>query len=523
MGEGSLWERSGGFLLALAAVVLTGAAFAGPAAANEATIVSEKQVTPRRIELTINTPAFTAPTKVDIDLPTGYDDKPSRRWPVTYFTAGTQNRYNAFNDFLDGETLTAGYPSIVVSPDANSGYWSDWYNDGTFGPPEYETFVIEQLIPLIDARFRTLGDRSHRAIFGISMGGYGSMMLAARHPDLFAAAATLSGAVDSNIPLNGSVLSISSTFDGAPVDAIYGPRATQEVRWRGHNPTDLASNLGDLDLQVRTANGVLNPEIGEGAGANDAASCFVEGGVYNASINFHEMLDSLGLEHDWKDYGNGCHTVPNFKREVIDTLASFKGLLADPPAPPATFEYRSIEPHFDIWGWHVDADPGRALEFMKLAGGRNDMMFEGSGLTTVTTPVLYRGLKAVDVNGTPTRPRADGRLRFEVDLGPAHPIQQYTPGAASTFRKRQVKFAPHALVRITKVKRLKSGLRVCTRAIGGVVPRARIKAGGRNVKVRIGAKATCRTLRLRGRVSKVTVTGRDRFGHTVRAKAPAPA
>lgn len=516
-------ERSGGLLLSLAAMVITAAALAVPAAANEATITSEKQVTPRRIELTIDTPAFVAPTKVDIDLPVGYGDKPSRRWPVTYFTAGTQNRYNAFNDFLDGETLTADYPSIIVSPDANSGYWSDWYNDGTFGPPEYETFVIDQLIPLIDERFRTIADRSHRAIFGISMGGYGSMMLAARHPDLFVGAATLSGAVDSNIPLNGTVLSISSTFDGAPVDAIYGPRATQQVRWRGHNPTDLASNLDDLDLQVRTANGVLNPEIGEGAGANDAASCLVEGGVYNASVNFHEMLDALGVDHDWVDYGNGCHTVPNFKREVIDTLSTFKGLLADPPAPPATFDYRSIEPHFDIWGWHVDTGADRALEFMALSGGRNEMTFEGSGLTTVTTPALYRGLKSVDVNGTPTRPRADGRLRFEVDLGPAHTIQQYTPGAATTFKKRRVSFAPHALVRITRVKRTGPDLRVCARAVGGVVPRARLRAGRASVKLKIGAKTTCRTVRLRGRASKVTITGRDRFGHAVRAKAPAPA
>lgn len=88
------------------------------------------------------------------------------------------------------------------------------------------------------------------------------MMLAAHHPDLFAGAASLSGAVDSNLPANGAVLSISPTFQGAQPDAIYGPRATQEVRWHGHNPTDLASNLRSLDLQVRSANGVPNPGIG---------------------------------------------------------------------------------------------------------------------------------------------------------------------------------------------------------------------------------------------------------------------
>jgi S-formylglutathione hydrolase FrmB len=381
------------------------------------------------IELTVATPAFVAPTKVDVNLPVGYDADPSRRWPVTYFTAGTMNRYNAFNQVLDGEKLASAYPSIIVSPDANSGYWSDWYNGGAFGPPKYETFVIDQLIPLIDARFRTIADRSHRAIFGISMGGYGSLMFAARHPDLFVAAASLSGAVDSNLTANGAVLSASSTFDGAAPDAIYGPRAEQEVRWRGHNPTDLAANLRGLDLQVRTANGILNPGIGEGtATAGDVPSCVVEGGVHMASVDFHQQLDGLGIPHVWKDYGPGCHTAPNFKREVLDTLAVFERVLANPPTPPATFDYQSIQPHFDLWGWTVDADPARALEFLKLDdAGRGGATFTGSGTTTATTPAIFRDVLYVDVVGAgKTRrviPDEAGRITFSVDLGAAHPNQ----------------------------------------------------------------------------------------------------
>ena len=228
-------------IAAVLAAILAALAFAGTAAAaNPAVIIDEQRVTDRVIELTIDTPAFTEPTKVHVDLPTGYADDPGRRWPVTYYTSGTMNNYNTFNDFLGGEELTEDYPSILVSPDGNSGYWSDWFNGGALGPPEYETYVIDQLIPLIDEHFRTIPDRAHRVIFGISMGGYGSTMLAARHPDLFGAAATLSGAVDSNLPANGAVLSLSSTFDGGEPDAIYGPRATQEVRWHGHNPTDLS-------------------------------------------------------------------------------------------------------------------------------------------------------------------------------------------------------------------------------------------------------------------------------------------
>jgi S-formylglutathione hydrolase FrmB len=503
--------------MALAAAAFATGGLTNAARANDVQIISERQVADRVVELTIATSAFAAPTKVDVILPVGYDTDPSRRWPVTYFTAGTMNHYNTFRTFLDGVKLAGTYPSIIVSPDANSGYWSDWYNGGAFGPPKYETFVIDQLIPLIDTRFRTIAERSHRAIFGISMGGYGSMLFAARHPDLFVAAASLSGAVDSNLPANGAVLSVSSMFDGAAPDAIYGSRATQEVRWRGHNPTDLSANLRDLDLQIRTADGTPNPSIGEGEGSGDIPSCVVEKGVQMASVNLHQQLDALGIDHAWKDYGAGCHTVPNFQREVVDTLAVFERVLADPPVPPARFDYRSIERQFDVWGWHVDADPARALEFLRLQAGYAGVTLEGSGRTTVMTPAWYRGLEAVDVNGKPTKPEADGRLRFVADLGAAHTAQQYTPGANTALESRHVSLAPHAIVRITQVRRVRRGMRVCARAIGGEVRRARITVGARTLRATISAKTSCHVLNVRSRRATVTIRGRDRFGHPILA------
>lgn len=66
---------------------------APPAQGSEARITAEERVGPRVIELTISTPAFTTPTKVDVNLPVGYDADRGRRWPVTYFLAGTMNTY----------------------------------------------------------------------------------------------------------------------------------------------------------------------------------------------------------------------------------------------------------------------------------------------------------------------------------------------------------------------------------------------------------------------------------------------
>lgn len=500
--------------LRLALVAALATLTCAPAAgAQQAEITGERRIKDRVLNLTIRTSAFSAPTDVEVFLPAGYDAQPGRRWPVTYFTAGTMNSQATFRTLVKGDELVRDYPAIVVSPDSNSGYWSDWYNSGTFGPPKYETFVIDELVPLIDARFRTYAQRSHRFVFGVSMGGYGAMMLAARHPDVFAAAASLSGAVDSNLPANGAVLSASSTFDGAPADAIYGPRAEQEIRWRGHNPADLAANLRGLDLQVRGANGTPAPQIGENPASADGVSCVVEGGTYMASVSFHRALAALGVDHVWRDYGPGCHSPANFTREVTDTLKHFERLLPMPPAAPANLDHRSIRPRFDVFGWTVQADAERALEWLEVQGSRATVTLTGSGRTAVTTPAWYRGLAAVDVAGRPVAPGDDGRLRFEVDLGPAHTVQQLRPGAATTMTTRTVTLSPHAAVRVA-ARRGRRQLLVCLRAVGGDVRDVRVTAGARTLPVQAGRRTRCRGMAARA-ATVVKVRGTDAAGRRV--------
>jgi esterase/lipase superfamily enzyme len=391
----------------------------------------------------------------------------------------------------------------------------------------YETYVIEQLIPLIDSHFRTIANRSARAVMGESMGGYGAMMFAAHHPDMFAAAASLSGAVDSNPPADGAALSASSTADGAPPDAIYGPRVTQEARWHGHNPVDLAANLRDVNLQLRSADGNLDPAIGETPA--DAEWCLIESGIHTANIDLHQQLLSLHIPHLWKDYGAGCHTVPNFEREIADSLPVLAHAFARRQAAPASFNYRSIEPHIDIWGWHIDTDPARALEFLNINNAsRSGLTLVGSGTTAVTTTPLFHGLRHVDVmGGVPqvATPDAEGHIRFEIDLGPADRQQQYGEGATTAMTTRTVTFAPHAIVRITRIRVTHRGVRICARTIGGNV-NARIslvdghaRPAARSFKTTLTATATCGTLPwthvLVSGSHTLTITGRDLFGHAV--------
>jgi S-formylglutathione hydrolase FrmB len=399
---------------------------------NAASITAEQPIGDNGVELTIFTPAFTAPTRVQVFLPKGYAKHPRRRWPVTYYLHGAQGDEKRFDQWYGD--LIDKFPSIVVAPAGGAiGFYSDWYNAGAGGPPMYETYDLDQLVPLIDARFRTTGTRAGRALIGESMGGYGVMTYAARHPDLFASAVSLSGAVDSNYAGAIALISAGPPIQGGQPDAIYGSRVSDEVRWHGHNPTDLADNLRDVDLQVRTAEGYPDPSI-ETPGEGTASDCALEHGIFDMTTAFHERLVGLGIPHVWQDYGAGCHTIPNFRREFTDSLPGLERVFADPRRDPRTFSYRSIEPHFRIWGWRIKADPARALEFLQLKhAGRRGFTLVGSGTTEVTTPPFFGGR----------------RRHFTVDLGPAHPNQQDTnasraagDGAPGYFVTSRVRFAP---------------------------------------------------------------------------------
>src|SRR4051794_11181721 len=261
--RGTLPRSMRGFV---AAVALLAAAFAA-APARAAELVSTQQLSPRLQELTMRTSALKADTHVRILLPAGYD--PSRRYPVLYLLHGGADDYRSWtrpaDDKGDAEAATAGLQLIVVMPDAGQGGWyTDWYNNGAGGTPAWESYHVGQLIPWVDAHLPTIADRGQRAIAGLSMGGFGAMSYAARHPDLFSSASSWSGAVDTNTPGAGHVIDAIAGLDGGVPGSLWGVRETEEVRWRGHNPWDLAANLRGMTLSVRSGNGEPGGPYGGG-------------------------------------------------------------------------------------------------------------------------------------------------------------------------------------------------------------------------------------------------------------------
>jgi S-formylglutathione hydrolase FrmB len=388
-------------------------------------LVSSKKLGPRLEELTFRTRALSGDTRVRVLLPSDYDQSGHTRYPVLYLLHGSVDDYRSWTDKGDAEHLTAGLPLIVVMPNAgNGGFYSDWFNNGAGGAPEWETYHVGQLIPWIDAHYPTRARRAGRATAGLSMGGFGAMTYPARHPGMFVAGASFSGAVNSNeYPPSGEP--DESTLDGGEPYATWGPRQTEEVRWRAHNPWDLAVNLRGLDLTLRTGNG----QPGGPYGGGDP----IEAYVHQASADLHAKLTSLGIRHVWDDYGPGGHAWEYWQRDLKETLPSIMASFSEPPRRWAPFTFIAVEPRYRIHGWRVAIDRP-ALEFSRMENvSRRGFTLAGSGSGTVVTAPLFRAQRdyAVTVGKTVKRIAADrhGRLRITVPLGPGNQFQEYTTAA----------------------------------------------------------------------------------------------
>src|SRR4051794_12157651 len=146
---------------------------------------------------------------VNVLLPSDYASSPARRYPALYLLHALNYNENTWLDLSDVEKFTASYTAdkaaIVVMPDGGP---QGWYSDWPGGEELWETYHLQRVIPAIDARFRTLADRAHRAVAGFSMGGYGALLYAARHPDLFVAAGGFSPISPTTFP--------DQPYDGAP-------------------------------------------------------------------------------------------------------------------------------------------------------------------------------------------------------------------------------------------------------------------------------------------------------------------
>lgn len=159
-------------------------------------------------------------------------------WPVVYLLHGYGGNYSSWVSEVPAiKDLADQHGLIVVCPDGGFGSW--YWDSPVDSAFRYETYVAKELVDWIDARYKTIADRSGRAITGLSMGGHGALYLAFRHQDVFGAAGSTAGGVDIRpFPLNWDM------------HERLGSYADEPERWESHTVINLVHLLTPNSLSL---------------------------------------------------------------------------------------------------------------------------------------------------------------------------------------------------------------------------------------------------------------------------------
>ena len=233
----------------------------------------------------------------NVILPADYRVSTATRYPVIYLLHGWAGHYSDWVTRTNIADYAAPYRFIVVMPEGNDG----WYTDGaTVASDKYESYVLQELIPEVQRRYRTIESRYGRAIAGLSMGGYGALKFGLKSPGTFAFAGSLSGALAATTWTEEDLKSFKGINDS--LIAAFGPS----------------------DSPQRKANDIF--EIARGMSASRAAAlpyfyfdCGTEDFFLGVNERFAALLTEKKVPHEFRELP-GNHGWQYWDQQVKELL-----------------------------------------------------------------------------------------------------------------------------------------------------------------------------------------------------------
>lgn len=220
----------------------------------------------------------------------------NQKFPVLYLLHGGGGGFRDWSNYSD----VAQYAErglILVMPEANNSYYT---NSADRPQDRYEDYIVHDLIADVEGRFPAAADRAHRGIAGISMGGFGAVVLALKHPDLFVFAGGLSSALD--VP--SRPFSIKRVGQYRQHSSIFGPWGSESRR------------ASDPFVLVRSAGLAQAPYL--------FLTCGDLEGLLPANRRFAALLQQRHFAyefhatrggHDWNQWNRN---VPALMKSVLD-------------------------------------------------------------------------------------------------------------------------------------------------------------------------------------------------------------
>lgn len=230
----------------------------------------------------------------------------SRRYPVVYLLHGYTDNESGWIQF--GEVNMAADraiaareipPMIIVMPDGGVSFYVNDYENKV----RYEDMFIQEFIPHLDGAYRTRPAKEFRGISGLSMGGWGSLVQAMRHPDLFAACAAFSAAVWTD----EDFITMDEKMYGLIIGRLLGPNLAGKDRltphYRAHNPLELAKTLSvDALKKVRYY-----------------IDCGDDDFLFKGNSALHAILGERKIPHEFR-VRDGGHTWTYWRTGIVDGL-----------------------------------------------------------------------------------------------------------------------------------------------------------------------------------------------------------
>lgn len=249
-----------GFLVGMCAVALMG--IGSPVAAQS---VRTEQISVHSQALEGNLEGNSADRSVTVYLPPDYDTSAQKRYPVLYALHG----YSINNEIWSKEiktpqTIDGAYSAgvkgmIIVLPNSQTVHNGSMYSSSaTTG--DWETFIAKDLVAYIDSHYRTLPRRESRGLAGHSMGGYGTVRIAMKHPEVFSAMYAMS-------PCCMSARGAPSPEEGLKLEALKTPAEAQALGFFVRATLAVASAWSPnpkkppFYMDLPTKDGVAQPDV----------------------------------------------------------------------------------------------------------------------------------------------------------------------------------------------------------------------------------------------------------------------
>lgn len=240
-------------------------------------------------------------------LPVGYDDvlTRSRKYPAIYLLHGLFGSHTNWTEYTKIAQYAAAYDLIVVTPEGENG----WYTDSATMPSaKFESYIIKELIPDVQRRFRVLDARESRAIAGLSMGGYGALKFGVKYPQMFAFAGSMSGAQDAASWTQEQLRGFQSIWKS--LGPVFGPE---------NSSTRTANDLPKMLREMSPEQIAALPFI--------YVDCGTEDPLFPTNRSFVDLLTSKKIPHEFRQKPGG-HAWVYWDAQVQEVLRIVNGRLA---------------------------------------------------------------------------------------------------------------------------------------------------------------------------------------------------